>query len=96
MAQTTYFVCNKYEDAYYRYNEESRKFFSSRAFKASPSSLTFSVNEEKYVCLDVGSFMSKLRNKEIAVGSVVVLTFVADDVMMSSLREYKINLIERG
>ena len=96
MAQTTYFVCNKYEDAYYRYNEESRKFFSSRAFKASPSSLTFSVNEEKYVCLDVGSFMSKLRNKEIAVGSVVVLTFVADDVIMSSLREYKINLVERG
>ena len=93
---TTYFVCNKYEDAYYRYNEESRKFFSSRAFKASPSSLTFSVNEESYVCLDVGSFMSKLRNKEIAVGSVVVLTFVADDVIMSSLREYKINLVERG
>lgn len=96
MAQTTYFVCNKYEDAYYRYNEESRKFFSSRAFKASPSSLTFSVNEERYVCLDKNSFMSKLRNKEIAVGSVVVLTFVADDVIMSSLREYKINLIERG
>lgn len=96
MPQTTYFVCNKYEDAYYRYNEESRKFFSSRAFKASPSSLTFSVNEERYVCLDVGSFMSKLRNKEIAVGSVVVLTFVADDVIMSSLREYKINLVERG
>lgn len=93
---TTYFVCNKYEDAYYRYNEESRKFFSSRAFKASPSSLTFSVNEERYVCLDVGSFMSKLRSKQIAVGSVVVLTFVVDDVIMSSLREYKINLIERG
>ena len=92
---TTYFVCNKYEDAYYRYNEESRKFFSSRAFRASPSSLTFSVNEDSYVCLDVGSFMSKLRNKEIAVGSVVVLTFVVDDSVKQELEKHKLNIIER-
>lgn len=92
----TYFVCQSYEDAYYRYNDEGKKHFSARGYSSNAATLTFSVNEDVYVCVDINSFLCMLRNKEVAVGSVVVLTFVADDVIISSLKEYKINLIERG
>lgn len=93
---STFFVSESYEKAYYRYVDESKKHFGARGYTANASSLTFSVNEDRYVCIDMQGFVSRLRAGEIGKGSLVVLTFKPDDVIMASLKEYKINLIERG
>ena len=91
----TFFVSESYEKAYYRYVDESKKHFGARGYTANASTLTFSVNEDRYVCIDMQGFVSRLRAGEIGKGSLVVLTFKPDDNTKDELAKYKINLVER-
>jgi hypothetical protein len=92
---TTFFVCETYVSAYYTFHAESKKLSVMHGYVGSQSTLSYTFGGEQYVCLDVGSFMSKLRAGEVAVGSVVVLTFSASSDIIDEIGKWKVNLVER-
>lgn len=93
---TTFFVSSTYVDAYYTFHAESKKLSMMRGYVGNQFTLSYTFGGEQYVCLDVGSFMSKLRAGEVAVGSVVVLMYSpSDESVQQEIGKYKVNLVVR-